>query len=69
MQSALSSVGAGSAWRNLASFYVPPTVRSYTDACEAPIAMWNGAITLMNKRVVRNGVVSRIVTKTYQHPP
>lgn len=49
---------------SLMTQYVRPPVTSYTDACEAPPAMWHGAIPL--RTTVRNN--ARVVEKTYQHP-
>ena len=62
MSRSLSRVVGG-----LAASYVRPPVQSYTDACEAPVAMWNGAITL--RRVAQPSHGSAAVVKTYTHPP
>ncbi|KAG8343701.1 putative Mitochondrial ribosomal death associated protein 3 [Trypanosoma vivax] len=55
--------------KSLAAMYVRPPVTCYTDACEAPVAMWNGAIPLKEIRKIQDGVAVRSVVKTYSHPP
>ncbi|CCW66650.1 unnamed protein product [Phytomonas sp. Hart1] len=55
--------------KSLASLYTPSAVKSYTDACEAPVAMWNGAIPLKQTFVNKNGNYVSVVKKTYSHPP
>ncbi|KAL7698857.1 Mitochondrial ribosomal death-associated protein 3 [Lotmaria passim] len=55
--------------KGVAALYAGPKITSYTDACEAPQAMWDGAIPLKQERVFKNGVATRIVKKTYSHPP
>lgn len=45
---------------------LPP--RSYTEACEAPVDMWNGAIPLRQYINRRNGAATTVVKKTYEHP-
>ncbi|RNF15809.1 uncharacterized protein Tco025E_05378 [Trypanosoma conorhini] len=55
--------------KSLASLYVRPPVTCYTDACEAPVAMWNGAIPLKEVRTMQRGVPVRHVAKLYSHPP
>ncbi|CCW65264.1 unnamed protein product [Phytomonas sp. EM1] len=55
--------------KGLAFLYTSPTIKSYTDACEAPVAMWNGAIPLKQTLVKKNGNFVSVVKKTYSHPP
>lgn len=55
--------------RLVAGGYVRPPVRTYTDACEAPPAMWQGSIPLKRVRKVVNGAAVTKVEKTYHHPP
>lgn len=55
--------------RSLASSYIRPPPSSFTEACEAPTPMWDGAIPL---HTVRRGVgkgFASAVEKTYHHPP
>lgn len=56
--------------KGLAAVYAPPAIKSYTDACEAPVAMWgDGAIPLKHSRMMNRGTPVQVVTKTYSHPP
>nr|6HIV_Cg Chain Cg, mS29 [Trypanosoma brucei brucei]6HIW_Cg Chain Cg, mS29 [Trypanosoma brucei brucei]6HIZ_Cg Chain Cg, mS29 [Trypanosoma brucei brucei]6SG9_Cg Chain Cg, mS29 [Trypanosoma brucei brucei]6SGB_Cg Chain Cg, mS29 [Trypanosoma brucei brucei]7PUA_Cg Chain Cg, mS29 [Trypanosoma brucei brucei]7PUB_Cg Chain Cg, mS29 [Trypanosoma brucei brucei] len=55
--------------KSLAAMYMRPPVTCYTDACEAPVAMWDGAIPLKETRKLKNGVPVRTVSRTYSHPP
>lgn len=56
--------------KSLAAMYAPPLIKSFTDACEAPVAMWGtGAIPLTQMRVMQNGSPRRVVRRTYSHPP
>lgn len=50
--------------------YKPPPVKTFTDACEAPVAMWHGAIPTRNA-VTLNPDGTRFVRqeKIYSHPP
>eukprot|EP00796_Vickermania_ingenoplastis_P012101 gene12101-8325_t len=48
--------------------YVRLPPRSFTEACEAPVNMWSGAIPLRQMQVRKNGVLTRVVRKTYEHP-
>ncbi|ORC85791.1 mitochondrial 28S ribosomal protein S29-like protein [Trypanosoma theileri] len=54
--------------KSLAAMYARPPVTCYTDACEAPVAMWNGAIPLKEVRTMQKGVPVRSVVKSYSHP-
>ncbi|EPY28587.1 mitochondrial 28S ribosomal protein S29-like protein [Strigomonas culicis] len=54
--------------KSLASLYAGPVVKSYTDACEAPVGMWSGAVPLKQVRANRNGSLVRTVEKSYTHP-
>lgn len=61
-----------------AAAYVRPPVKTYTDACEAPQAMWDGAIPLRTRRVFSSAGASSgaggsspmidVIEKTYNHP-
>lgn len=55
--------------KGLAGLYAGAKVATYTDACEAPVAMWDGAVPLKEVRVFQGGVPVRMVKKTYSHPP
>lgn len=51
----------------LAKKYVKHAPRCYTEACEAPVQMWNSAIPL-RQQVRKDGSTLRLVQKTYEHP-
>lgn len=61
-------MSAVTALKGLVQQYVRRTPRSYTEACEAPVHMWNGAIPLKQYQIRKNGVITRAVKKTYEHP-
>lgn len=56
--------------------YVRPPITTYTDACEAPQPMWDGAIPLRTRRVTKPAKAGsgleperiEVVEKTYNHP-
>lgn len=61
-------IARGPLQKGLVSQYARLAPKSYTEACEAPVHMWNGAIPLRQLTIRKNGVLSRIVQKTYEHP-
>lgn len=54
--------------QGLTQLYVRPRPQTYTEACEAPVNMWNGAIPLKQYYRRRNGEITRVVKKIYEHP-
>lgn len=54
--------------KGLSHLYAAPIPQSFTEACEAPVAMWDGAIPLKHVRSMQNGSPTLSVKKTYSHP-
>lgn len=53
--------------KGLTQLYSRPQPRTYTEACEAPVSMWNGAIPL-KRFYKRSGETTHVIKKVYEHP-